>query len=36
MNADRTHNFSGIDTDCTGSCISNYHATTTTTAPTKI
>ena len=30
----RTHNISGvIDTDCKGSGMSNYHTTTTTTAP---
>ena len=31
MSRIRTHNFSGIGTDCIGSCKSNYH--TTTTAP---
>jgi len=36
MNGIWTHNFSGlvvIGTDCTGSCKSNYHTITTTTAP---
>jgi len=32
MNGVRTHNLA-IDTDCTGSCKSNYHTITTTTAP---
>ena len=32
MNRVRTHNFSGKGTDCTGSCKSNYHMITTTTA----
>jgi hypothetical protein len=29
----RIHNISGVGTDCTGSCKSNYHTITTTTAP---
>jgi hypothetical protein len=31
----RTHNISGIGTDCIGSCNSNYHTTTATTSLTK-
>ena len=33
MSGIHTHNFSVIATDCIGSCESNYHAITTTTAP---
>ena len=29
----RTHNFSGVGTDCIGRCKSNYHTLTTTTTP---
>ena len=32
MNGVPTHNFSGVSTDCTGSCKSNYDTITTTTA----
>ena len=33
MNGDRTHNFGAIGTDCTGTCICNYHTITTMTVP---
>jgi len=33
MNEVRTHNFSGIDIDCIGSCKSNYLTITATTTP---
>ena len=36
MNGVRTHNFFMIDTDCTGSCKSNYHTITATTAPSSL
>ena len=32
MRGIRTHNVSGVGTDCISSCKSNYHTTTTTTA----
>ena len=33
MSGIQAHNFSGDNTDCTGSCKSNYHTITTMTAP---
>ena len=33
MSGNRTHNLSSDNTDCIGSCKSNYHTVTTTTAP---